>query len=241
MNNQFFAKFFSARALSAAFSLSVAGQEAPPKVLGDYLNQDAITKGAVVAVIPPEEIQPYIEKVKTASAQDPEWFAEYSAKAKPGIPLPFNEKLGLTKEEYSKYLELWDQRDFKAVQEVAVRLEKLGDQWMIRVGGAGAKIALLRYDTKTDSFKSPNGSMKRIKDIKADPQSILRGWTGHEWKFEENGALGTTKENFAIGITENQKNGLLVYRLQDLNAQGRAIYDQSVLIRFELPAEETKE
>ncbi|MDA8975321.1 hypothetical protein N9F50_01910 [Akkermansiaceae bacterium] len=236
MKAQPFTQFIVSLSIWVGFTLGAAAQDSPPKVLGDYLKKDEVAKGAVVVVVPPEEIQPYIEKVKAASVANQDWFVEYSAKATPGVPLPFHENLGLSKEEYAKYLELWDQRDFKTVQEVAIRLEKLGDQWMIRVGGVGAKIALLRYNEQTDSFKSPNGAMKRIEDIKADPASIMRGWTGHEWKFEETGALGTTKENFAIGKTEDQKHGLLIYRLQDVSKDGRPLYDQSVLIRFALPA-----
>ena len=155
--------------------------------------------------------------------------------------MPYHENLGLTKEEYAKYLELWDKRDFKVIQEVAVRLEKLGDQWMVRVGGVGAKIGLLRFDPSTGTFKSPNGTMERIDDIKADPASILRAWTGQEWKYEKKGALGVTKENFAIGKTEDKKFGLLVYRLQDIGVEGRSLYDQSVLIRFALPGKADKQ
>ena len=215
-----------------AGSLSLGLAQNAPKVLADYLTPNVGVKGEVVAVVPPEEIKPYIKKVEEGSAKDPKWFAEYSAKSKPGVPLPYDERLGLTKVEYDKYLELWDQREFKVIQPVGVRLEKLGDQWMIRVSGVGAKIGLLRYDAASDSFTSPNGKMARIDDIKADSASILRGWTGHEWKFEEEGALGKTKENFAIGRTEDKKFGLLVYRLQDISASGRPLYDQSVLIRF---------
>ncbi len=203
-----------------------------PKVLTNYLTPDKGVKGEVVAVVPPEEIKPYIKKVEDGAAKNPEWFAEFSGQSKPGVPLPYDERLGLTKEEYNKYLELWDQRGFKVIQPVGVRLEQLGDQWMIRVSGMGAKVSLLRYDGATDSFTSPNGKMTRIEDIKADPASILRGWTGQEWKFEEESALGKTKENFAIGRTEDGKFGLLVYRLQDVSVTGRSLYDQSVLIRF---------
>jgi hypothetical protein len=220
---------------------ALAQERTAPSIFAPYLKPDEIAKGEVVAVLPPEQIQPFIEKVKEASQNDREWFEKYSADAQPGVPLPYHEKLGLTKAEYDQYLTLWEQRDFKKIQDLAVRLEKMGDQWVIRVGGAGAKITLLRYHEEKDEFKSPNGTLRRIEDIKAAPESILRGWTGHEWKFEEKGALGTTKENFAIGKTEDEKSGLLVYRLQDMSASGRALYDQSVLIRFDLPSSANKE
>jgi len=233
-------QYIAAGALSLAVLSSVSAQDKAPEILAEYFIPNEIAKGAVVAIVPPDEIQTYINKVKEASEKNKEWFAEYSAKATPGIPLPFHENLGLTKEEYAQYLELWEQRDFKVVQEVAVRLEKLGDQWMVRVSGVGAKISLLRFDPATGNFKSPNGAMERIDDIKANPASILRGWTGKEWKYEKKGTLGVTKENFAVGKTEDKKYGLLVYRLQDIGVNGRSLYDQSALIRFALPGTSDK-
>lgn len=214
---------------------SLSAQDKAPEILAEYLVPDQITKGAVVAVVPPDEIQIFIKKVKDASVKNKAWFAEYSANATPGIPLPFHENLGLSKEEYAQYLELWNQRDFKVVQEVAIRLEKLGNRWVVRAGGEGAKISLLRFDPETGNFKSPNGTMERLADIKANPASILRAWTGKEWKYEKESTLGLTKENFAIGKTEDEKFGLLLYRLQDIGVNGRSLYDQSVLIRFALP------
>jgi len=231
MRSYFATKSLTLLLLWAGFLASASAQGAP-KVLADYLTLNKGVKGEIVAVVPPEEIKPYIEKVEAGAAKNPEWFAEFSGESKPGVPLPYDERLGLTKQEYAEYLKIWDQREFKVIQPVGVRLEKLGEQWMVRVSGVGAKISLLRYDPATDSFTSPNGKMVRIDDIKADPASILRGWTGHEWKFEEEGALGKTKENFAIGRTEDKKFGLLIYRLQDISASGRPLYDQSLLIRF---------
>ncbi|MGJ8698258.1 MAG: hypothetical protein ACSHYF_18200 [Verrucomicrobiaceae bacterium] len=233
MRGKYLVKAISFLAILAAATVPAVAQDAP-KVLGAYLKPNVGVKGEVVAVIPPDEIQEYLDIVKEASAKNAEWFAEYSAKSKPGIPLAYDERLGLSKEQYAKYLELWDQREFKMIQPVGIRLEPLGDQWMIRVSGVGAKITLLRYDPETDAFTSPNGKMKRLEDIKAEPESILRAWTGHEWKYEEESALGKTKENFAIGKTEEGKFGLLVYRLQDVSSVGRVLYDQSVLIRFPL-------
>jgi len=227
---------FSAIAGLCVWSLAAIMHAAEvPKVLGDYLKLDAGIKGEIFAVTPPEEINLYVGKVKEAADKDPEWFSEYSVAAKSGVPLPFHEKLGLTKEEYKKYRELWDQRKFEAIQPVGIRLEKVGEDYMVRVTGRAAKISLLRFKVKEGIFKSPNGVMKRIEDIDAAPDSILRAWTGHEWKYEEKTSLGTTKENFAIGKAVDGKYGLIVYRLQDVSSTGRTLYDNSVVIRFALP------
>ena len=233
-----FVKLMAVMCVHAALAGSLMAQSVP-KVFGDYLKLDTMTKGSVVVVMPPREISKYVAKVEEAAVKNPDWFRAYSAEAKPGVPLPFHENLGLTKEEYGKYIELWDQRVMKPAPkgEVAIRLEQPKDgEWLVRVSGLGSPISLLRYYAKSDEVRSPNGMMGRLEDIDADAKSILGAWTGHEWKFQEESILGKTKENFAIGKLADGKSGLLIYRLQEVSTTGRLLYDKSLVIRFALAA-----
>lgn len=221
--------------LLAFVSLANANaQVKAPKPFASYLEAGKSYKGEIVVVLPPKEIQVYIDKVKEGAKKDPKWFKEYSSNAKPGVPLAFHEKLGLTTKEYQKYRELWDKREFKALQKVGLRLEAIGDKWRVLVSGEGARISLLRFDPKTGMVVSPNGELKRIEDIDAAAETILGAWKGAEWKFENETGLGKTKENLAIGKSGDGKFGLLVYRLQDITTTGRIMHDKSMVIRFEL-------
>lgn len=221
----------------AGFAQSVG---APP-VFADYLQPNKPVRGQQVIVMPPKEISAFIKKVEEAAFADPDWFREYSKNAKPGVPLPFHEKLGLTKDEYAEYIELWDARKMTPVPEgnVVVELQDSDSgEWVIRVlGKKPSRISLLKYNPKDDTFRSPNGQMTRLADIDADERSILGKWTGKEWKFEEEDSLGKLKENFAIGKLDGTKYGLLVYRVQSTTSSGRPTGDSSVVIRF-LMAEE---
>ena len=223
----------------ALLAQETEAQEAPT-VLGAYLAPGVAARGQIVAVEPPKEIQKYVAKVEEAARADPEWFKTYSKIAKPGVPLPFHEKLGLTKEDYAAYNKLWDERKMvpKRDGNVVVRLEQSKPgEWMIRVSGKGAALSLLRYQQGKDVVKSPNGELVRLKDINADPRSILGKWTGHEWTFEEEDPLGTTKENFAIGTLVGTKWGILVYRLQSTSPAGKSLFNRSMVIRFPMPGE----
>ena len=121
---------------------------------------------------------------------------------------------------------------------VVVRLERPKEgEWMVRVSGKGAPLSLLRYKEKEDVVKSPNGLLTRLKDIDADPRSILGKWTGHEWRFQQEDGLGKTKENFAIGTLVGTRWGLIVYRLQSTSPAGKLLFDRSMVIRFPMPAE----
>ncbi|MGB2402987.1 MAG: hypothetical protein ACPIA7_06210, partial [Akkermansiaceae bacterium] len=208
--------------IALPFVSTLEAADEVPEVLAAHFEKDQTVSGEVGAIMPPEEINKYIAKVKVASKANPEWYAAYAKEAKPGIPLPWHENLGLTKEEYEDYLSLWDQRKFKAMQQVVIRLEEpKPEEWMIRVSGVGMTISLLRYNPKTGDFRSPNGELKRIEDIDADERSILGAWTGKEWRYENNSEFISTKENLALGSYKDGKYGLLIYRLQESTAGRR--------------------
>lgn len=208
-----------------------------PKVLAGYLKPDVNTRAELVAIVPPKEIDKYLLKIREAVEANPEWAVEFRSKSEPGKPLPYDEKMGLTKEEYADYLVLWAKRDMQPLPdgELILRLESPKEgEWVIRANGMGVPISLIRYDVKSDVMNSPNGKMVRLPDIDADEQSVMGAWTGHEWKFEEEGVLGRTKENLAIGKMKKGDYGLLVYRLQEVSTDGQPVYDRRILIRYPL-------
>lgn len=210
-------------------------QAQTPKIFDGLLKPGIPVRGQIGMVLPPKEIDKYVAKVELAARKDPAWFKEFSAKSKPGIPLPFDERLGLTQTEYDEYLALWAKREFKPTQEVMVMIRKsASDHWTFTATGDAAVLSTLRYDSKADQFLSPNGTLKRIDDIKAEATSLLGAWSGAEWKFEEETSLGKTKENFAIGKFADNKFGILVYRAQEVSSSGTRTLDKSLVVRFVL-------
>ena len=214
--------------------LGPVGAEVPKAI--DYLPEGELVKGATTVVVPPPELDKYVALVEAAAKKNPEWFAEHSKKAAPGVPLPYDPKLGLTEDQYKEYLELWSKREFKSVDPVILQLKKGSDDlWSINAavpGGGSSPISTLKYDPEKDVFISPNGTLERLEDVDADKNSILGAWTGHEWKFEEETSLGKTKENFAIGKTGDGKFGLLIYRMQEVSSEGTRLYDKSLVVRY---------
>ena len=112
--------------------------------------------------------------------------------------------------------------------------QSAGGTWAITATGGASPISTLRYDSKDDMFRSPNGDLKRIDDIKADASGILGEWSGKEWKFEEETGLGKTKENVAIGRFADNKYGIIVYHVQELSTEGTRLLDKSLVVRFAL-------
>ncbi|MBK1817924.1 hypothetical protein JIN84_20045 [Luteolibacter yonseiensis] len=235
-------------AISLVASLSAAEV---PKIFAGLFEQEVPVKAQIGVVMPPKEIDSYIAKVEKAARSDPKWFREFSASARPGAPLPYDERLGLTKAEYDEYMVLWNKREFKPMEEIIMVLRpSAGDTWTLTSTGGASAFSTLRYSAANDSFRSPNGELKRIDDIKAESTSILGEWSGFEWKFEEDTGLGKIKENFAIGRFADKKYGIIVYRAQELSTENTRLLDKSLVVRFALgkagqakapaPAPETK-
>jgi hypothetical protein len=221
--------------LSILLLLTVSIHAEIPEVFAGLFERDVPVRASIGIVVPPPEIEKYIAKVETSARKNKEWFVEYTKASKPGAPLPFHENLGLTKEEYDNYIELWAKREFKSTEEVILVLrETFGKTWSITASGEAGVISTLRYDGEKDVFRSPNGELKRLEDIKADPSSILGSWSGHEWRLEEETGLGKTKENFAIGRYDDKAFGLVVYRVQEISSEGSRLLDKSLVIRFAL-------
>jgi hypothetical protein len=229
--------------LIAAFLTACLTAAEVPKVFEGLMQAGVPVRAQKGMVVPPAEIDKYVAKVEASARKDPKWFREYGAAAKPGVPLPFDERLGLTKEEYNEYLALWNKREFKPVEEVMLMLrESPPGKWKISSTGSASSLSTLYYSSKDDEFHSPNGVLKRIEDIKADPASILGEWTGSEWKIESDTGFGKIKENIALGRFADNKFGLVVYRAQELTTDGTRLLDNSLVIRFPLgpPAKATK-
>lgn len=220
-------------AIFAAVLIPLAATAEVPKVFAGLLEEGVPTRGEVGIPVPPQEYHRYAAKIAEAARADPKWFLEFSGKAKPGVPLPYDPKLGLTQAEHAEYLKLWSQREFKRQEEVLLLLRKNSrGAWTITATGSAGAVSTLQYKPDTDTFTSPNGELKRIADVKADPDTILGAWTGKEWKFQDESTLGKSKENVALGKLEKTGHGLIVYRFQEVTSEGTPVVDRSVVIRF---------
>jgi hypothetical protein len=220
--------------LALVLPFSVASAQVP-KVFQGLFEKGVPVRGEIGIIQPPPEIDKFVAKVAAAARLDQKWFAEYSAQGKPGAPLPYHEKLGLTPEEYKEYLKLWGMREFKRIEDVLLLLrENSGGSWTLTSTGEASMLSTLRYFPDKDVFVSPNGELTRIEDIDAAADSILGAWKGPEWRFEEETGLGKTKENFALGRLAGDKLGLVVYRFQEVSSEGTRLIDKSLVVRFAL-------
>ena len=95
-----------------ASSLSAAEK---PEIVDEYLPVGKMAEAAAVSVVLDESLQPFMEKIDGVFASLPDKDKkELVGQIVPGQPVPYDERLGWTKDEYAKYLECWK---LKQVQE----------------------------------------------------------------------------------------------------------------------------
>lgn len=219
--------------LVATVATQVCAADAP-KLFEGLLEKEKPVNAELVVVSPPEEFNKFVQKLSEVAQKDPKWYEEHSKKTPAGSPIPlYDAKLGMTKEEYAAHLKVWSQREVKKIADVALMLrETENGEWMIQASGEATPLSLIHFDPKTGSFTSPNGKLERIEDIKAPAESLFGNWKGQEWRYWSEGTLGKTKENIALGKTDDGKYGMLIYRLQEVTGSGRPLLDQSMVIRF---------
>lgn len=205
-----------------------------PEVLAKHFDAEKPVRAEVFMVVPPQEFEKFVQKLSEAAQKDPEWFDQHSKKTPNGSPIPeFDAKLGMSQEEYDGFVKLWDEREAKRVSETVLLLTETGDgKWKLNGSGDASSLSLLSFDPEAQTFRSPNGTMESIADIKAPARSLLGAWTGKEWRYQSENSLTKMKENLALGTSEDGKYSILVYRLQEVTSRGRPMFDRSLLIRF---------
>ena len=219
---------------------TLMGATEVPSTLKGYLPADTFVKGANVKVDFgkdfAEATKPIQEGVAKASK---EVLAEVQKVAKPDEPLPFDERLGFTKEAYDKYIKAWQERKLVPVEEVIARWEPSSDgKWKIKAisatNGQPLPLTTLEYDSKADSWSSPNGELKRQKDdVNFSKDNLFGQWKGPQWLYEDKSSLGTVVENFAVGKSDDGKNIFLVYRLVELASTGQPTWQNMYVIRID--------
>ncbi len=233
-------KSFKSVILAFASMTTLLAAAEPPAKLTNFFDANKEVRGEIVKVDMPGEFMEYRALLAKAEAKDPEWFKKHQEKAgAETLLLPYDAKLGFSKEDHEKYSKLYDQRKFKRVEggEVSLMLTENSDgEWTINVfakrKGVTTPFSALSYIAKDDSFKSMNGTLVKIDDIKSPKNSVYGEWNGHEWRYFKDGSMVKTKENLALGRTGDKRYGILVHSLQEVSSRGSLLADNLIIIRF---------
>ena len=195
-----------------ASSLSAAEK---PEIVDEYLPVGKMAEAAAVSVVLDESLQPFMEKIDGVFASLPDKDKkELVGQIVPGQPVPYDERLGWTKDEYAKYLECWKLKQVQEVAPVALGIFASGERniWDL------AAVA-------------PNGTLTLKGDVSYDELNVYGAWSGKEWTMEKKTILSTLTETIIAGKTKDGKYAYFVYNMSEKNPDNVAIANQSIVLR----------
>lgn len=208
-----------------------------PEIISEYLPVGKMVEASAVSVVLDESLQPFMEKIDRVFATLPdEVKKELVSQIVPGQPVPYDERLGWTKDEYDKYLECWSKKQVQEVAPVAVGVFPAAERGIWNLAALAQQgplpMSTLKYDSNAKSWISPNGTLPLKGDVSYDDLNVYGAWSGKEWTLENKTILSTLTETVIVGKTKDGKYAYFVYNMSEKNPDNLPIANQSIVLRI---------
>jgi len=170
----------------------VAGQESAAKEDNSKANlaksfKEGTFKADVMAIGLPADINEKAEKITAAMqaslAKNEAWYLETVAGLAEGEKLPYDEKLGITEDEYKFFLELDQHLQLGKIGDSDITITKADEQSTIE-NPTATIVKKLTISADGGTVKSDLGDLAYVEEIKAsDAQKITGRWNGHLYRM----------------------------------------------------------
>ncbi|WP_299462941.1 hypothetical protein [uncultured Gimesia sp.] len=165
----------------------------------------------VMGLAVPKRAEEIGQKFKQALAKNPDWVLEHSKNKKPGEPLPYDERMGISKEEYEEFLKLSQKTTMRKMSEAPLIItQKEDDVFELDGGTELSDFTGMVIDLKQDQVQSPFGILAERSIINAPESTALGAWNGVQWKGNPSGANGATGAVAKLAIGKIKKSGRCV-------------------------------
>ena len=183
------------------------------------------------------------KKFQSAIKENYDWFLEYMKTVPEGQPMPYNQKLGLTKERYTELMGFMNNVEVVSTGKEDIIIENKGNFIRFKSHNKLADLDSLVIDLKNNivTFGQYKMTFSDTINITTEKNGLKSKWTGYNWKYEDpkNLDIGDLKNlstlkmiqyKFTIGRLE--KNGKTYMSLK-----GTEIEDGAKTVEFELPVQ----
>ena len=234
-------KTFSFLALSVIapfFALSaLAASDKADAIVGGYFPEGQLVNGSAVRVQLTDDIAAFHKRFDDAIGKMPaEEQKEMFKLLKPGQPLPFDARFGISKEDYDKYIQAWKKRQIVEIAPIVVGFEKTSDPGIWKVASSTQQgplpLSTLKYDSNKNIWISPNGELVAKDAVKYDELNNLGAWAGEEWLLQTKDSFSQLAENILIGKTADNKFVYIIYNMIEVTPDGRPTWNESIVLRF---------
>lgn len=239
-----FSPFFASAAVVAMFGSAFAAST--PGIMSEYLPVGNLIQGRVVQPHIDPAIAPYLQKVDEkfkALSEDVRAAMLVDREKNPESPLPYDERLWDSKDEYNAYKAIWDKREIKPADVVAMGLNPSGEPnvWYLNSGVIDQKdkqlkpllLTALKYDSKNNEWLSNNGALKSRGEVTRSADSVFGAAKGHEWRLETSDSLVKLQESVIFTKSIDGKYVYAYYNMNESSAvTGTQLAKGAFVLRF---------
>jgi hypothetical protein len=235
-----FSRFGTLTALTL-LALSAAGAQSSDRA-------SAVTGAAVAQLLPigvvaadvmeiaaPPRFTELTTRLQAAARRDPAWWTAHVRAARPGEPLAYDARMGLTEPEYREMLALADSMVIRPAARAELKISAAARGWRIEGGPSLPELQSVEIDTVVGDVRTPMGRAGSAKRIRANENQRVTGpWDGVQWQHEDASiAAGSgTAITFALGRLRESGRVLLYYDAKQ--AAGGALTARATrILRFD--------
>lgn len=162
-----------------------------PKLTGNiqsdlkiFLPNAAVTADIMDGVLQNARQVELQQKFQSAIQENQEWFVEHMKNITAGEPIPYDERLGLTKDEYTELQKFYANVEIVSTGEGDIIIEVKNDTIHFKSEGKLTHLDSLTIDLKNNIviFGRYKMSFSDTLNIADDKNGLKSKWTGYEWK-----------------------------------------------------------
>jgi hypothetical protein len=124
-------------------------------------------------------------KFNAARQSDPDWWSAAVRKAGPGNPVPYEPKMGISKQEYDLIVHAPDLITLKKIRSQPVSVQTVGDRVTISGLEGMTELNGIEFNLTTRTVKTNVGEAQFQSAVEASPkQRKMTGpWSGYAWSL----------------------------------------------------------
>ena len=181
------------------------------------------------------------KRFQAAIKENYNWFLDYMKTVPEGQPMPYHEKVGLTKEEYAELMEYMNNVEAVSTGQEDIVIEARDDTIRFNSKHKLAVLDSLNIDLKNNivTFGQYKMTFADTINITSDKNGLKSKWKGYSWKFEkpENLGINDLKDLHSLNVIQYkftigrlEKNGKTYMSLKC-----REVKNGAKMVDFELP------
>jgi hypothetical protein len=168
----------------------------------------------VMDVAYPKRFLELTGKLQVAIATNRDWWIDAVKRAKPGEPLPYDERLGMTKSEYGEYLSLAEKTTMEKIGSVVIQVETNANSYKFDGGSALPDLTGLEINLSKLTVVTPFAVLTNPSPEASSGGPGLGAFSGYQWYFEggDTDKGDITTASFLVGRLKQTGEKFIYYK-----------------------------